>query len=202
MQLVLASGSPRRRELLENLGIEFRLELPADDAEKPLPRHLPLARLQQLLPQVSEGKGLDVARRCPAGQLIIAADTVVYAHGQVMGKPTGRNGAREHLQRLSGKKHRVLSSVSLVWSDDLRVVSAVEVTEVRFRMLSSAEIDTYIATGEPLDKAGSYGIQGWGGLLVESIRGRFDNVVGFPMVTLEQLLETHNLSLYQFRRSC
>lgn len=199
-KLVLASSSPRRREMLENLGIEFELQLPKPEAERPIPRHLPLVRLLQLLPQVSLGKAADVAGRCSGACLVVAADTVVYAQGQVLGKPGGGLIARQHLQKLSGRNHRVLSAVTVACSQSGRQVSHVETTEVRFRQLEVEEIERYVATGEPLDKAGSYGIQGLGGLLIESIRGRYDNVVGFPLVTLELLLQELGHSLYDFRR--
>jgi septum formation protein len=200
MQLVLASTSPRRQHMLEALKIQFTVMAPHAEAEKSLPRHLPLARLQQLLPEVSEGKARDVAERCQAYSLVVAADTVVYCQGQVLGKPGGTLVARRYLEKLSGRAHRVLSSVTVHDTQTNLVHSAVEVTEVRFRKLSEREIERYIASGEPMDKAGSYGIQGWGGLLVESIKGRHDNVVGFPLATLEEVLKTFGRSLYDFAR--
>lgn len=200
MQLVLASTSPRRQQMLEALNIQFTVVAPHPDAEKPLPRHLPLARLQQLLPEVSESKARDVAGRCQEYSMVVAADTVVYCQGQVLGKPGGTLVARRYLEKLSGRAHRVLSSVTVHDTQTGLVHSAVEVTEVRFRKLNEREIERYIASGEPMDKAGSYGIQGWGGLLVESIKGRQDNVVGFPLATLEEVLKTFGRSLYDFAR--
>lgn len=200
MQLVLASTSPRRQQMLEALGVQFTVMAPHPEAEKPLPRHLPLARLQQLMPEVSEGKARDVAQRCPEYSLVVAADTVVYCQGQVLGKPGGTLVARRYLEKLSGRAHRVLSSVTAYDTQTGLAHSAVEITEVRFRELSLREIERYIASGEPMDKAGSYGIQGWGGLLVESIKGRQDNVVGFPLATLEEVLKTFGRSLYDFAR--
>lgn len=200
LRLVLASSSPRRKQILENLEIEFELMPPAPEAELPMPRHLPQGRLHEQLIGVAESKTLDVARRCPPGCLVVGADTVVYAQGQVLLKPIGRADARAHLRKLSGRSHRVLTAVCVARSGGHGHHSLVEVTEVRFRPLSEGEIEGYVATGEPLDKAGSYGIQGWGGLLVESIKGRFDNVVGFPMVTLNEALDHFGASLMQFRR--
>jgi len=200
MQLVLASTSPRRQQMLETLNLEFTVIAPRPEAERPLPRHLPLARLQQLLPEVSEGKARDVAERCRQYSLVVGADTVVYCQGQVLGKPGGALVARRYLEKLSGRAHRVLSSVTVHDTQTGLVHSAVEVTEVRFRKLTEREIERYVASGEPLDKAGSYGIQGWGGLLVESIKGRQDNVIGFPLATLEEVLKTFGRSLYDFAR--
>jgi septum formation protein len=200
LRLVLASTSPRRRQMLEALDIDFELIPPAPEAELPLPRHLPQGRLHEQLIAVAESKTLDVARRCPPGCLVVGADTVVYAQGQVLVKPIGRANARDHLRKLSGRAHRVLTAVCVARSGGGEKHSRVEVTEVRFRALSEGEIEGYVATGEPLDKAGSYGIQGWGGLLVETIKGRFDNVVGFPLVTLNEALDHFGASLMQFRR--
>lgn len=201
MRLILASTSPRRSEMLARLGLDFEVHPPRPEAELPLPRHLPLARLEQLLPEVSEAKAMDVAQRLVEPSLVVAADTVVYAQGQVLGKPGGGLVAQRYLEKLSGRSHRVLSAVTIISTRTHFPKSAVEVTEVRFRKLSSSDIENYIATGEPLDKAGAYGIQGWGGQLVDWIRGRFDNVVGFPLVTLEELLQGAGMSLHQFRRS-
>jgi len=198
MQLVLASSSPRRQQMLAALGVRFAILTPSPEAEKSLPRHLPLARLQQLLPEISQSKALDVARRCSEYSLVIAADTVVYAQGQVLGQPGGGLVARRYLEKLNGRNHRVLSAVTVTCTQTGITQTEVETTEVRFRKLNEREIERYVATGEPLDKAGSYGIQGWGGLLVESIKGRYDNVVGFPLVTLEQLMRSFGRSLYDF----
>lgn len=198
MQLILASSSPRRQQILQDLGLQFQVVAPRPEAEKPLPRHLPLGRLRQMLPEISESKAADVAGRCSQAALVVAADTVVYAQGQVLGKPGGALVARRYLQMLSGRNHRVLTSVTAICSQTGRMQTAIETTEVRFRALSDQDISRYIATGEPLDKAGAYGIQGWGGLLVESLKGRYDNVVGFPMLTLENLMSGLGKSLFEF----
>ena len=202
MQLVLASTSPRRQQILHNLGLQFETVEPLPEAERPLPRHLPLQRLLHLLPEVAQGKAIDVAGRYPRPAWVVSADTVVYVQGEVLGKPGGALLARRHLEKLSGRPHRVLTAVCVVHTENGSMHTAVETTEVRFRQLTLEEIETYLATGEPVDKAGSYGIQGWGGLLVSSIKGRYDNVVGFPLVTLEELLRLHGVSLYDFRRPC
>ncbi len=202
MQLVLASSSPRRQQILQNLGVTFQTREPRPEAERSLPRHLPLQRLLHLLPEVSQGKAVDVASRFEGAALVVAADTVVFAQGEVLNKPGGNLLARRHLEKLSGRAHRVLTSVTVMHTETGMLYSEVESTEVRFRELTSDDIETYLGTGEPLDKAGSYGIQGWGCLLVASIKGRYDNVVGFPMGTLEKLLALHGVSLYHFRSPC
>jgi septum formation protein len=184
--------------MLQSLLIQFEVVAPAPEAEKPLPPELPLPRLGQALVEVARSKAHDVLARCPFPCLVVAADTVVYADGRVLGKPADAAAARQQLLMLSGKSHRVLSAVTVARSG-CEPHSAVETTEVRFRELSEPELDLYIATGEPLDKAGSYGIQGWAGLFVDSIQGRYDNVVGFPLVSLESLLRREGCSLYDFR---
>ena len=136
MQLVLASTSPRRQQMLETLNLEFTVMAPRPEAEKPLPRHLPLARLQQLLPEVSEGKARDVAERCRQYSLVVGADTVVYCQGQVLGKPGGALVARRYLEKLSGRAHRVLSSVTVHDTQTGLVHSAVEVTRSRITVMS------------------------------------------------------------------
>jgi septum formation protein len=200
-RLILASTSPRRRQMLENLGLTFEVVPPAPEAELPLPRHLPIVRLQQQLTLVSQSKAADVLQRCPFDCLVLAADTVVYAQGQVLGKPGGNGVARQQLRKLRGKTHRVLTAVTVGVGPGKRWLSALETTEVRFRAFSDEELEQYLGTGEPLDKAGSYGIQGWGGLLVETIRGRYDNVVGFPLVLVQELLAEVGASLYEFQTS-
>lgn len=201
MQLVLASSSPRRQQMFDTLNIEYHVLIPAPEAEKKLPGHLPLARLRQILPEISEAKAKDVASRYEHKALIIAADTVVYCQGQVLGKPGGVLVARRYLNKLNGRTHRVLSSVSVYDTQTGLMQSGVEITEVRFRKFSERELERYLTSGEAIDKAGAYAIQGWGSLLVDSIKGRQDNVVGFPLATLEEILKTFGRSLYDFARA-
>ena len=199
MELILASGSPRRSQMLGDLGMRFRVEEPPPEAERSLPRHLPLPRLRSLLPEVSQGKALAVAGLQSGPALVLAADTVVYAQGQILGKPGGGLLARRHLETLSERTHRVLSAVTICCCETGAMCSRVEETQVRFRALEPDDIERYLATGEPLDKAGSYGIQGWGGLFVEWIKGRYDNVVGLPLCAVEAALNELGWSLYDFR---
>lgn len=185
--------------MLQNLQLRFEVLAPAPEAEPPLPTHLDLPALEHELLRVAESKAADVLRRCDFPCIVVAADTVVYAAGQVLGKPCSEAGARQQLRLLSGTAHRVLSAVTVARSGAHGFASAAEITEVRFRELSEEDVARYVGTGEPLDKAGSYGIQGWAGLFVESIQGRYDNVVGFPLVTVERLLRQTGSSLYAFR---
>ncbi len=199
MQLILASASPRRSQILRDLGVQFAVQEPPPEAERALPRHLPLPRLRNLLPEVSQGKALAVGSQLEGAQLVLAADTVVYAQGQILGKPGGGLVARRHLETLSQRTHRVLSAVSVLCCSSGALCSRVEETQVRFQALDEQQIERYVGTGEPLDKAGSYGIQGWGGLFVEWIRGRYDNVVGLPLCAVESALQELGYSLYDFR---
>ena len=180
-QLVLASASPRRRELLGRLGLVFEVDPPRVPEETWCEDEAPgdFARRQ------AEAKAAEVTERRPS-HLVIAADTIVVLEGAVLGKPDDAAHARSMLERLSGRTHAVHTGVALVCGP--RRASAVEVTEVRFRALDPVEIRDYVATGEPLDKAGAYGIQAFGATLVEGVSGCYFNVMGLPIVRLLRLL--------------
>ena len=182
MAIILASQSPRRRELLEQMGIPDFTVRPARGEEKAAPGLTPA----QLVEALSLQKGLEVASGAQPGDLVIAADTVVAVEGRVLGKPHSRQEAAEMLSALSGRTHTVYTGVTLC--RDGAVLTEHEATAVRFRPLTSAEIDAYVATGEPMDKAGAYGIQGYGALLVEGIEGDYSNVVGLPVCRLGRML--------------
>jgi septum formation protein len=177
--VVLASASPRRLELLRRIGIEPEVR-PADVDEATRPGERPDA----LVARLAEAKALAVGD-VPEGVLVVAADTVVVHGDQVLGKPTDPAEATDMLTALSGTDHRVLTGVHVRCGN--RAAGAVEMTLVRFRPLSAAEIEAYVATGEPLDKAGGYGIQGVGGMFVTAIEGSDSNVVGLPLATLVRL---------------
>lgn len=183
MDIILASQSPRRRELLERMGIEhFRVVTP--DIDEHMDRALPP---DELVKRISAEKAQAVARQLgdtPA--VIIAADTVVALDGAVLGKPADQKDAFAMLCALSGKRHQVYTGVSVAGPQGLQSVS--ERTEVDFRPLTEEEIRAYIATGEPMDKAGAYGIQGYGALLIEGIRGDYYNVMGLPVCRLGRML--------------
>ncbi len=181
--IVLASGSPRRRELLERLGLGFVVEPPRREEDPPSPGEDPNAYAVR----ISAAKAAEVAARRPDA-LVLAADTIVVLDGDVLGKPGDAAAARAMLARLSGREHAVHTGVTVIAPGGARATGT-EVTRVRFRTLEPAEIDAYVATGEPLDKAGAYGIQAFGATLVEGVRGCYFNVMGLPVVRLLALLE-------------
>ena len=181
MDIVLASQSPRRKELLAGMGLAFTVH-PADIREIIPPGLTP----QEAVVALSRQKAAAVASDFP-DSLILAADTIVVLDGRLLGKPRSREEAREMLTALSGRAHRVCTGFTLQTAE--RTESGCEESEVRFRALTGREIDAYIATGEPMDKAGGYGIQGLGALLVEGIRGDYFNVVGLPVCRLGMALK-------------
>ena len=181
MKIILASQSPRRRELLERMGIsEFEI-IPARGEENIVPGLTPEALVEAL----SRQKCLEVAA-VHREALVIAADTVVAVEGRVLGKPRSKAEAEEMLSLLSGREHRVCTGLSLSQGGRLR--TGHETTAVRFRPLTREEIRRYVSTGEPMDKAGAYGIQGYGCLLVEGIVGDYYNVMGLPVCRLGRML--------------
>lgn len=180
--LILASGSPRRKELLERLGLDFTV-CPADIDETRLPDEdafsYPL--------RTAVKKAMAVAETAE-NSLVIAADTIVALDDELLGKPKTTEEAREMLRRLSGREHIVLTGIGVVDTVSGRTLSAVEQTIVYFHPLSEEEIISYVATGEPMDKAGAYGIQERGSLLVRKIDGDYFNVMGLPLAKLYRLL--------------
>ena len=185
MSIVLASGSPRRKELLEMLGIEDMKIIPAKGEEIPPEGAGPA----ELVAALATAKGREVAAQCAADDVIIAADTIVVCDGRIMGKPRSENDAFSMLRRLSGREHQVMTGLTVAQGDNTETVTVT--TTLRFRPLSDTEIRNYIATGEPMDKAGAYGVQSLGALLVERIDGDFYNVMGLPVEKLGQCLTKH-----------
>ena len=180
-RVILASASPRRRQLLLLVGIDHEVR-PADVDESLLPGETPVAHAERL----ARAKAHAVAEREP-GAVVIAADTIVVVDGEVLGKPLDAPGARTMLRRLSGRTHTVLTAIAVARAS--RTESAVESVDVTFRPLSDEEIDAYIATGEPMDKAGAYGIQGYGATIVERVDGDYFSVMGLGLRRLVDLLE-------------
>lgn len=183
MEIILASGSPRRRELLERMGIrEFTVISP--DADESLKEGLtPAEQVERL----SRLKAEAVAARAGADALIIAADTVVALDGAILGKPADKEEAFQMLSALSGVRHQVYTGVTVTRNG--KTLTRHQVTSVEFRTLETEEVELYIATGECMDKAGAYGIQGYGALLVEGIHGDYYNVVGLPVACLSRMLK-------------
>lgn len=182
MAIILASQSPRRRQLLEQMGFTDFVVRPAQGEEIADPNLEPGALVEAL----SRQKALEVSAGASPEDLILAADTVVAVDSQVLGKPHSTQQAREMLSALSGREHTVYTGVTVCRGD--QILTEHEATSVHFRSLTAQEIDAYIATGEPMDKAGSYGIQGRGALLVEGISGDYFNVVGLPVCRLGRIL--------------
>lgn len=178
--IILASGSPRRTQLLTMLGIEHTVD-PADVDETPLAGEAPAA----LAVRLARRKVTVVAARHPA-QAVLGADTVVTLDGELLGKPESPADAETMLARLSGREHEVVTAVAL--ARDTEVWDRTDVTRVRFRRLDPEMIRRYVATGEPMDKAGSYGLQGYGGVLVERIEGDCFGVIGMPIRLVTDLL--------------
>jgi len=178
MDIILASQSPRRRELLERMGVrDFRVITP--DIDEHMDRELPP---EELVRRISLEKALAVQEQEGNTSIIIAADTVVALDGAVLGKPADELEAFKMLSTLSGCRHQVYTGMTVLRGEEKYTVS--EETTVTFRELSAEEIDRYIATGEPMDKAGAYGIQGYGALLVSGIQGDYYNVMGLPVCRL------------------
>jgi len=175
--LVLASGSPRRRELLAQLGVPFRVVSPDID-ETPLRGEAPRDLVRRLA--VAKAAAVD-------GDPVLAADTTVEVDGEILGKPTDADDARRMLRRLSGRAHKVHTGVAVRAGG--RTGLDVVTTIVTFVPLQPAVVDWYVRTGEPLDKAGAYGIQGHGGIFVEHVRGSVSNVVGLPLTSVARLLQ-------------
>lgn len=182
-KLILASASPRRQELMQNLGLTFTVDVSGAD-ESAIPQDLPPSLYVQELAAL---KCASVASGYKSG-LVIGADTVVLFNGQILGKPIDSADARHTLSSLSGHTHAVYTGIAVCDAATGKMVTAAECTRVTFGKLSDAEIDAYIASGEYADKAGSYGVQGRAGRFVSHIEGDFFNVVGLPVYRLKCLI--------------
>ena len=180
--IILASASPRRSELLESAGITFSV-IPADIPEEPLPGELPAPHVLRL----AQEKALAVAR-IAQGDLFIGADTVVVCDDEIMGKPCDAADARRMLSLLSGREHEVITGFAVHDRSGEVTHAQVVSTKVFFKPLTLSEIDAYIATGCPFDKAGAYAIQGGAAYMVQSIEGSYSNVVGLPLCEVVEVL--------------
>ena len=189
MNIVLASASPRRKQLLEMLGIENLKILPAK-GEEIAPEN---AAPQELVMALAAHKAREVAEQCAADDLVIGADTIVWLDGRPLGKPHSEDEAARMLRSLSGRTHRVYTGVALVRGGE--TVTGCEESGVTFRELTDDEIRRYVQSGEPMDKAGAYGAQGRGALLVKRIEGDFFNVMGLPLCRLGQLLKEQGVEI-------
>jgi septum formation protein len=180
-RLVLASGSPRRRELLGVLGLAFDV-LPPDVDETPLAGESPLAMVERL----AVDKARAVVERVAAGTVVVAADTTIDLDGETVGKPGDEADAARILRRLAGRTHQVHTAVAVAAGETLRAGSTT--SDVTFAPMTDTEIEWYVGTGEPLDKAGAYGMQGIGGIFVAAVVGSVTGVLGLPMDLAIRLL--------------
>jgi nucleoside triphosphate pyrophosphatase len=200
-KLVLASASPRRRELLAGLGLAFEVR-PVDLDETPLPGETP----RDYVLRLALGKA---AARAGAGELVLAADTTVVLDGEILGKPEDPEDARRMLRKIAGREHTVYSGVALLETVSgrpaemgelvARSAAAVETSRVVMADLDDLEIAWYAGTGEPLDKAGSYAVQGIGALFVEAVHGNYTNVVGLPLPATRRLFRELGYDILDFR---
>jgi len=179
--IILASSSPRRAKLLETIGVEYELA-PSHVQERSHAGEAP----PDYITRLARAKVIAVARKRESG-LVIGADTIVVLDGRVLGKPEDAQDAERMLRQLSGRWHAVMTGVALYDIASRREVADYDKTLVRFAQLTDKEIEWYIKTGEPLDKAGAYGIQGLGGMFVEEIAGNYFNVVGLPIPLVYRL---------------
>lgn len=191
-QLILASSSPRRRQILEEAGFEFRV-----NSVKVSERFAKNLTIEGAIQDVAVRKAKATAQRIkiPKSQkiLIVSADTVVILENQVLGKPKNQTEAVEFLRRLSAKTHRVVTAVCTILSDQEHIETFYDETLVEFRSLLANEISSYVATGEPMDRAGAYAIQGGAAGFVQSTKGSWYNVVGFPIERFEAYLQENQI---------
>jgi len=186
-QIILASASPRRKELLEQIRVKYLVN-PVDLDETPFPNEDPQSYVQRLAAE----KSAACMAQCGDALPVLAADTSVVLGDMIMGKPKDQADALAMLMQLSGQTHQVYTALSLRGQQHWQALS---ITEVTFRTLTEIEILAYWHTGEPIDKAGSYAIQGQGGVFVESIRGSFSGVVGLPLFETAELLAKQGIKV-------
>ena len=189
VQIILASASPRRKELLDQINVSYQV-CPVDLDETPWPDEAPLDYVQRVAAEKSAACKAQLNTEIP----VLAADTAVILGAVIMGKPKDKADAMAMLTQLSGKTHQVYSAVSLRGREHGQAVS---ITEVTFRCLTEQEMLAYWHSGEPVDKAGSYAIQGRGGVFIESIKGSFSGVVGLPLFETAELLSKQGIELFK-----
>ena len=189
-RLILASASPRRKELLEQIGVEFSLH-PVDTDESMRPGETVSAHVRRLALEKARA-GYEQTPAQGGDRAVLGADTVVDVDGEVLGKPESRRQAAAFLARLSGRKHRVHTAVALVTRDGERV--EISSSEVEFTKLTEQQIDAYVETGEPLDKAGAYAIQGIAGQFVVNLNGSYSGVMGLPLFETAELFSAAGIT--------
>jgi septum formation protein len=199
-RVYLASRSPRRRELLKQIGISFEILLLREDLrrgvdvdETPLANEAPRDYVQRIARAKAAIATLQTGRRLLAAYPVLTADTTVALDGRIFGKPADADEAAHMLQALSGRQHQVLTAVAVAGGDDVR--TALSESTVEFRELAEDEIRRYIATREPLDKAGAYAIQGRGALFVRNLNGSYSGVMGLPLFETAELLRAFRVAV-------
>jgi septum formation protein len=190
--IILASASPRRKDLLNQAGIPFTVEPSNVDEDMAELSGSPEQKAEQL----ASLKAWDVAQKSN-GRLVVGADTIVVLDDVIFGKPYNEDDAYKMLEKLSGCEHKVMTGIAVIDSQSRICKTACEITRVRFAHLTPDEIRSYIATGEPFGKAGAYAVQGIGALFVEGIMGCYANVVGLPLMRLRRLLEEFGVKTLQ-----
>ncbi len=183
-KLILASGSPRRRELLEKIGLEFEI-IPSNYEEKLPDDNFSYDKIEML----AKNKGIEVANRINKDAIVISADTVVVLNGKILGKPHSKQDAYDMISGLNGKTHEVITSIAMTDTKENKTIVHSKSTEVTFRKISKDEIEKYISTKEPYDKAGAYAAQGLASVFIEKINGCFNNVVGISTFEVDKMLK-------------
>ncbi|EOU2032575.1 Maf-like protein [Clostridium perfringens] len=191
MKVILASKSPRRVEILEKIVKEFEV-VQSNFDENTIDFK---GDIEKYVKDLSRNKAIEVSERLNEPSIVIAADTVVFQNGKVLEKPKNEEDAFSMLSSLSGNTHKVYSGICLINTYDDTVVTDCDCTEVRFSELNPRQIRNYINSGEPMDKAGAYGIQGLGGAFVEGIKGCYYNVMGLPLNKLYKALENYDITI-------
>jgi septum formation protein len=192
--IILASASPRRKSLLEQIGLKFKVD-PSDYEEKLEPGRDPREQAQM----ISLAKAESVASR-HKNSIIIAADTFGVLNGKIIGKPHTEKEAKIMLKELSGKSHTVITGFTIIDTGNNKKISKSTETRVYFRELTPDEIDWYVSSGEPLDKAGAYAIQGLGAVVVEKIEGDYNNVIGLPLSDVTEALKEFGVNVLDKKR--
>lgn len=189
-KIILASASPRRKQLLEQMKLKFEI-IPSNIIEDYQENQEP----EEVARDLAKKKAMDIAR-ISKNSLVIGADTVVFLN-EILGKPRDEKDALEILKKLSGKTHYVITGIAVIDSSTKKLVVDHEKTAVKMKKISEREIKDYISTGEPMDKAGAYGIQGLGSVFIEEIHGCYFNVVGLPISKLYSILKGFGVDLFR-----
>lgn len=193
-KIILASTSPRRRGLLQQIGLEF--EIIPSKYEEDMTLKLPPHKLAMTL---ARGKALDVAQRVSKG-IVIGADTFIVLDNKILGKPKNKEDAKRMLRKSSGKTQNVYSGVAMIDAKTKKELVGYEVTRIKIRKIDDEEIEKYVATGEPLDKAGALCPQGLGAIFVEKIDGCYSNVIGLPLHCLFKNLKKFGVNIFEYER--